>query len=126
MFKARGIALAIRYGRPVDLWDEAVLYLRGLPYGAPISKWSLRDFLDGCRGNEFPEKEFEEIIARLRDVYNIALFEGSLSESMQLVSTDVFLYEMKSRTDREDAGFRYLSKFDELELLRTNKPSETL
>lgn len=114
--------MARRYGKPVDLWDEVMFYLRGMPSGILISRWRLRDFLDGCRGNEFSEKEFEEIVARLQNTYGIILSEGSMSESMQSVSPEDLLRQEKLKMDRRGTGFVYMSKLDELALSHMNKP----
>lgn len=112
--------MAQRYGKPVDLLDETLLYLRGLPAGATLNKFLLRDFLDGCRGNEFSEKEFSAVVDRLQDTYNVKVPKGSLRESISSVATSELQTQQEVKLDRRSRGYLYSSKLDELELHSSN------
>ncbi len=108
--------MAQRHGETVDLWNETLLYLKGLPKGAALSKFLLRDFLDGCRGNEFSEKEFNAVVDRLQNTYTMNVPRGSLAESITLIETAELLSQKEKELDRRDKGFLYMSKLDELDL----------
>jgi hypothetical protein len=108
--------MATRYGEDVDLWDETVDYLKGLPYGAKLSKWLLGDWLDGCRGNEFSRQEFEMVLSRLKDDYGLDLSDGSLKESIQVVGTSALFDRTQAKKVNEHAGYKYMTKMDELRL----------
>ncbi|KKU50564.1 MAG: hypothetical protein A3A28_03905 [Candidatus Sungbacteria bacterium RIFCSPLOWO2_01_FULL_47_32] len=108
--------MARRNGEVVDLWDETLFYLKGLPSGATLNEFLLRDFLDGCRGNEFSEKEFNAVVNRLQDTYKMKVPEGSLGESIKSVTTTELQSQEKTKRDRKSKGYSYFSKLDELEL----------
>lgn len=108
--------MASRYGKPVELWDEVLFYLKGLPAGAYLSLWLIKDFLDGCRGNEFSEEEFLSVIERLEKTYNVKFANGSLGESIKSSTTSELMLRTEKKLSRQKEGFTYSSKLEELEL----------
>lgn len=112
--------MARRYGKRSDLWDEVMLFLGGLPYGEPLSRWNINDFLDGCRGNEFSQKEFEAVIARLETTYAIRIPQGSLEASIRCTTPGLLIKEITKKNEKKRKNYIFLSKRDELELKRTS------
>ncbi len=78
-----GNAVAIHYGKSIDLFDEITHMLEHTPPEAPMNLWLIRDYLDGCMNIQFAEEEFREALARIKEEYGITLRDGSLEESIQ-------------------------------------------
>ncbi len=78
--------MAMRYGQSVKLADEIVYYLEHQPPEAPVSRWLIRDYLDGARGITFSKEEFSDAIRVVEKEHGVSFPDGSLAASIQFAA----------------------------------------